>query len=124
MLAGHTRDEHRSRLEKECAKDDNDKVPKSFLPNAAKLSRKEQEKIDDTLKRMITGCNLAFALVDHTEFRNFTQALNPLYVAPSRNTLKNWLMADFEKYKRKVRTVAHVFLNSVIISNSVCGTIN
>ncbi|GAV08656.1 hypothetical protein RvY_18318 [Ramazzottius varieornatus] len=81
-------------------------VPKAFQPVVPKMSRKVQQALDDRLKRLITGGNLPFALVDYPEFIESARALNPLYEVPSRNTLKAWLVADFGKYKQKASFTA------------------
>ncbi|GAV09383.1 hypothetical protein RvY_18932 [Ramazzottius varieornatus] len=109
MLTAHTKSSHRTEWKKAEGRTTNSAssksaaVPEAFQPVDPKLSRKEQQAIDDRLKRLITGGNLPFALVDYPEVREFAQALNPLYEVPSRFTLKAWLCADFEKYRQKVK---------------------
>ena len=96
-LNNHLMDAHRSIMEgvKEA-----ERVPKCFQPNLKdneipKLTKKEQEEIDQKLKRLIINCNLPFFMVDYKEFVNFVRALNPSYEVPTRNTLKAWLFDDY-----------------------------
>ncbi|GAU99733.1 hypothetical protein RvY_10689 [Ramazzottius varieornatus] len=63
------------------------------------ISKKAKREKDDKLTRLIVKCSLPFSMVDYKEFVEFVKALNPSYVVPSRNTLKSWLIDDFEKYK-------------------------
>ncbi|GAV06269.1 hypothetical protein RvY_16287 [Ramazzottius varieornatus] len=84
VLSTHTKGCHRTDWEKAEGKTANSTssqsaaVPKAFQPVVPKMSRKEQQALDDRLKRLITGGNLPFALVDYPEFIEFARALNLL----------------------------------------------
>ncbi|GAU91183.1 hypothetical protein RvY_03490 [Ramazzottius varieornatus] len=71
VLSTHTKGCHRTDWEKAEGKTANSTssqsaaVPKVFQPVVPKMSRKVQRALDDRLKRLITGGNLPFALVDY-----------------------------------------------------------
>lgn len=71
-------------------------------PGIPKLTIAHENNVNEKLKQLIVGCSLPFSLVDNSHFIAFVKALNPSYNPPTRNTLKSWLMTDYDKHKERV----------------------
>ena len=105
-LMYHLNTQHKSQLEKQQVSQSTTVFHNLFRERPSevpKLSVAQEDNINDKLKQLITGCSLPFSLVDNDLFIAFAKSLNPSYSPPSRNTLKAWLIVDYEKHKIRVR---------------------
>jgi len=80
------------------------------------LTPLRQEKIDEELAKMIATDFQPFSIVEDTEFKKHSQALNPSYIPPSRKALAQKVtdMYDSKKasLKRRVSKVPAVCLTT------------
>lgn len=77
----------------------------------------QQSKVDQALVKMIAQDFQSFSIVDDRGFREFTKALDPSYVLPSRSTVSRQLMPDlFQKIRadvqEKIKTAPAVCLTT------------